>query len=343
MWPGDLCVVFEEARVRKLFCFATEAKAHQNLRFDSLIVPLKHHAVVCHSLTSSPPSISLQLSITAANEFGSVKSASIRMADQNIATRPRRSAAIEAQMKVEESYEIWGQPPSEDNSKRPTSGRKRSITAEASAARKRRRTSIQERDGFRLPAVLPKTEAENEISTQPAKRGREQPRKIPVHQSTLAEIQQPTKKITLSVPNPPAFKEAPRRIRDAGGDARPPAESHTSSHAVSFDDILDGTVADFSAQGTIFDTIAKAQSGSVPPNILISKLAERRPSYNVRSDSTFQNVEGEAPGTLHNGTQIHQSSPRAGVNAASPSEEQTKFDPIDWELGGTPSKSESPR
>jgi hypothetical protein len=246
-------------------------------------------------------------------------------------------------MKVEESYEIWGQPPSEDNSKRPTSGRKRSITAEASAARKRRRTSIQERDGFRLPAILPKTEAENEISTQPAKRGREQPRKNLVHQSTLAEIQQPTKKITLSVPNPPAFNEAPRRIRDAGGDARPPAESHTSSHAVSFDDILDGAVANFSAQGTIFDTIAKAQSGSVPPNILISKLAERRPSYNVRSDSTFQNVEGEAPGTLHNGTQIHQSSPRAGVNAASPSEEQTKFDPIDWELGGTPSKSESPR
>jgi hypothetical protein len=300
-------------------------------------VPLKHHAVACHSLTSSSPSISLQLSITAANEFGSAKSASNWMADRNIATRPRRSAAIEAQAKVEEFYEIWGQPPSENISKRPTPGRKGS---EASTARKRRRTSIQKRDEFRLPTVLPTTEAENEISTHPAKRGREQPRKNLVHRSTLAEIQQPTKKITLSVPNSLAFKEALCQIWDAGGDAGHLVESRTSGHVVCFDDILDERVTNFSTQGTIFDTIAEAQSGSVPPKIFISNLAERRPSSNVRSDSTFRNVD---PDILHSGTQIHQSSPRAGMNAASPSEEQTEFDPIDWELEGTPSKPESPK
>jgi hypothetical protein len=85
-----------------------------------------------------------------------------------------------------------------------------STTEEASTARKYRRTSIQEQDEFALPTVLPKTEAENEISTQPATRGRGQPRKNLVHQSTLAEIQQRTKKVTLSVPNSPAFKEALR-------------------------------------------------------------------------------------------------------------------------------------
>jgi hypothetical protein len=115
-------------------------------------------------------------------------------------------------------------------------------------------------DEFALPIVLPKTEAENEVSTQPATRGRGQPRKNLVHQATLSEIQQRTK-ITLSMPNSPAFKEALRWIWDAGDDARPPAESHTSGHGVVFDDILDERVANFSAQGTTFETIAEAQSG----------------------------------------------------------------------------------
>jgi hypothetical protein len=109
-----------------------------------------------------------------------------------------------------------------------------------------------------------------------------------------------------------------------------------------FDDILDES-DEFSAQGTIFDTTAEAQSGSVPPKIFISNLAERRSSYSVRSDSAFQNVKAEAPDILYSGTQVYQSNPRAGANAASPSEERTKLDPIYWELEGTPSKSESPR
>src|SRR5271170_7388486 len=199
------------------------------------------------------------------------------MADQNIATRPRRSAAIEAQVKVEESYEIWGQPPSEDKSKRATTVRKRPTPAEASTARKRRRTSIQVQDEFALPTVLPNTEAENEISTQPATRGRGQPRKNLVHQATLAEIQQRTKKITPSVPNSPAFKEALRRIWDAGGDARPPAESHKSGQVVVFD-ILDERVANFSVQGTTSETIAEAQSGPALSKIFASNLSELRSS-----------------------------------------------------------------
>src|SRR4051812_42670838 len=153
------------------------------------------------------------------------------MADHNIATRPRRSAAIETQVKVEKSYEIWGQPPSEDKSKRATAGRKRSSTAEASTARKRRRASNQEQHEFGLPTILPKTEAENEISSQPAKRGRGQSRKNLVQQWTRTETQRPTKKITLSMPKSPAFKEALRQIWDAEDDARPLAESHTSGHA----------------------------------------------------------------------------------------------------------------
>lgn len=265
------------------------------------------------------------------------------MADQNIATRPRRSAAIEAQVKVEESYEIWGQPPSENKYKRATPGRKRSTTTEASTARKSRRTSIQVQDEFALPTVLPKTEAENEISTQPATRGRGHPRKDLVHQATLVEIQRRTKKITLSVPNSPAFKEALRRIWDAGGDARPPAESHTSGHVVVFDDILDERVANFSAQGTTSEIIAEAQSSPVISKIFASNLSERRPSYNDRSGGTFRNVQAEVLDILHSGTEIHPSSPRAGTNAVNPSEEPMKFDQIDWELEGTPSKSESPR
>jgi hypothetical protein len=265
------------------------------------------------------------------------------MADQNIATRPRRSAAIEAQVKVEESYEIWGQPPSEDESKPATLGRKRSTTAEALTARKHRRTSIQVQDENAWHTVLPKTEAKNEVSTQPATRGRGQPRKNLVYQATLAEIPQRTKKITLSVPSSPAFKEALRRIWDAGDDARPPAESHTSGHAVVFDDALDERVTDFSAQGTTSETIAEAQSGPVPSKIFASNLSERRPSYNNRSGGTFRNVQAEVPDILHSGTEIHPSSPRAGANTANPSEEPMKFDPIDWELGGTPSKSENPR
>jgi hypothetical protein len=265
------------------------------------------------------------------------------MADQNIATRPRRSAAIEAQVKVEESYEIWGQPPSEDKSKRATLGKKRSTTAEASTARKRRRTSIQVQDEFALPTVLQKTEVESEILTQPAPRGRGQPGKNLVHQATRAEIQQRTKKITLSVPNSPAFKEALRRIWDAGGDAGPSAESHTSGHGVVVGDILDERVANFSAQGTTSETIAEAQSGPVLSEIFASNLSERRPSYSDRSGGMFRNVQAEVLDILHSGTEIHPSSPRAETNAANPSEEPMKLDPIDWELEGTPSKSESPR
>jgi hypothetical protein len=193
-----------------------------------------------------------------------------------------------------------------------------------------------------LPTVLPKTETENEISTQPARRGRGQPRKNLVQQSTLAEIHQPTKKITLSVPKPPAFKEALRQIWNAGDDARHPAESHKSGHAVVFD-IPDKRVVNFSAQGKTFDNIAEAQSGPVPSKIFASNLAERRPSYYVRGGGTFRNVQAEVPDILYSGTEIHPSSPRAGTNAASHLEDPMKFDPNDWELEGTPSKLESPR
>jgi hypothetical protein len=299
--------------------------------------------LVCYNLTSSSPSKSPSALDHCRERIREVRSASTWMADQNIATRPRRSAAIEAQVKVEESYEIWGQPPSEDKSKRAMSGRKRWTTTEASTARKCGRTSIQVQDEFALPTVLPKTEAENEISTQPATRGRGQPGKNLVHQATQAEIQQRTKKITLSVPNPPTFKEALRRIWDAGGDARPPAESHTSGHVVGFDDILDKRVANFSAQGTASETIAESQSGPALSKIFASNLSERRSSYDERSGGTFRNVQAEVLDTLHSGTEIHPSSPRAGTSAVNPSEELMEFDPIAWELEDTPSKSESPR
>ena len=270
--------------------------------------------LVCYSLTSSSLSKSPSALDHCRERIREVRSASTWMADQNIATRTRRSAAIEAQMKVKESYEIWGQPPSEDKSKRAMPGRKRWTTTEASTARKCRRTSIQVQDEFALPTVLPKTEAENEISNQPATRGRGQPGKNLVHHATLAEIQQRTK-ITPSVPNPPTFKEAHRRIWDAGGDARPPAESHTSGHVVVFDDILDERVANFSAQGTTSETIAEAQPGPVLPKIFASNLSERRPSYNDRSGGTFRNVQAEVLDILHSGTEIHPSSPRDGTNA----------------------------
>ena len=124
----------------------------------------------------------------------------------------------------------------------------------------------------------------------------------------------------------------------AGGDARPPAESHTSGQV-----LLDERVANFSTQGTTSETIAEAQSGPALSKIFASNLSERRPSYNDRSGGTFRNVQAEVLDILHSGTEIHPSSPRAGTNAVNPSEEPMKFDPIDWELEGTPSKSESPR
>src|SRR5579859_6722584 len=111
-------------------------------------------------------------------------------------------------------------------------------------------------------------------------------------------------KITPSVPNSPAFKEAPRQIWDARGDARLSAESHTSGYVVVFD-ILDERVANFSAQGTTSETIAEAQSGSVLSKIFASNLSERRPSYNDRSRGTFRNIQAEVLDILHSGTEIH--------------------------------------
>src|ERR1700734_2457717 len=104
--PSDVSVVFGEAHVRKLFRFATKVKTHQS-DLTCLLCPLECHVLVCYSLTSSSPSKSPSALDHCRERIREVRSASTWMADQNIATRPRRSAAIEAQVKVEESYEIW--------------------------------------------------------------------------------------------------------------------------------------------------------------------------------------------------------------------------------------------
>ena len=94
-------------------------------------------------------------------------------------------------------------------------------------------------------------------------------------------------------------------------------------------------MANFSSQGTTSETIAEAQPGPVLSKVFASNLSGRRPSHNDRSGGAFRDVHAEVLDILHSGTEIHPSNPRAGTNAVKPSQEPTKFDPMDWEPEGT--------
>ena len=212
------------------------------------------------------------------------------MADQGTSARPKRSAARDAQIKVEESFEKWGQPPPENDARRATPARKRSTTAESSAARKRRRTSIQHHNEPASPAVVPRTEPEGDAPTQPVKRRVGRPRKNPVHQHT-PEFNQATKKVTLSVPNSPNFKEGLHRIWSPGEDAGTSAGSHFDGQAQVVEGVIEDAMPNAPIQETMPDNTAYELGGPVLPGEIDSTLPELLAHSQDSSESPILEVE----------------------------------------------------
>ena len=263
------------------------------------------------------------------------------MADQRTFTRPRRSAAIEAQVKVEESYEIWGQPPPDNESRRATPGRKRSTTAEASTASKRRRTSFQHLEESGSPTVPQKTEAEDEAPLQPLKRGRGRPKQNSIRQQIPQEVYQATGKVVLRVPNSPTFKEALRLIWSTGEDTGPFADA--SGQAGVVETIVDYAVARSSTQATRSHSGAYAQSGHVPVSLFQPISPERPLLSKTGYELSVCDVQVQIPEVLQDDIQINTSSLGTEKVAAGSSEETTRLGATRVELEGTRSKSESRR
>jgi hypothetical protein len=248
-------------------------------------------------------------------------------------------------VKVEESYEIWGQPPSQDGPKRATAGRKRSATADASASRKRRRTSVQQHAESGSPTVLPEIEAEGETGetpAQPVKRGPGRPRKNPIRQQTPVEVKEPTKKITLRVPNSPASKEALRQIWARGDDAGPSAGSQASGHAGVVKGIIGDVASNPSTKAATSDNNTNARSGPGPASFFKRDVSKLPSPNKTRSEFTIRNVQEDVLDISEDETQFDTSNPKAETIAAYPLNGTTRFDAADLEVEGAPSKLETP-
>ena len=261
------------------------------------------------------------------------------MADQNTDIRPKRSAARVAQEKVEKSYEKWGQPPPDNDARRAAPIRKRSTTAESSAARKRSRTSFQH-DKSDSPMIIPKTEPEDDAQIQQVKRGVRRSRKNPVRHQIPAEGDRTTKKITLRVLDSPTFREALRRIWNTEEDAGLSAGSYVTGQAEVVEFVTEGAISNASTEATFSYDTAYAPGGSVLPSDLGPVSAEHPVQSKSRSESSLRDIRDQVPEILQDDPHVDTSILRAETLAAN-SWEATRLSATQMELEGTSSKSDS--
>jgi hypothetical protein len=261
------------------------------------------------------------------------------MADQNISTRPRRSAAVEAQVKVEEYYAIWGQPPSDNGPGCGQLGKKRSAAGESSAGRKRRRASLQHQAESGTPTVLEKTEVEDKL-VQLRKRGPGWSRKNLIRRQTLVAIEELSKKITLGVPDSLAFRQGLRKIRDIEHSSLPSSKSQVAGQAVV------GTVTEigsnFSTQAEQLEVVNVREVPATPHAFSLFSAEPLAPSES-KSEYSVDHVQAPAAEALQNEAQNDRSSPGAKTGAADYLEGMTRFGPADSELPGVASELVTPK
>ncbi len=225
------------------------------------------------------------------------------MADPR-SSRPKRAAAIYAKVKVEESFEVWGQPPATHGSKRATPQSRRSTTApkppqpernsyptpskpsgkKSSAGRKGNRKNNQHDDGFRPSSPTSKRAAEDEAQWPSAKR-RKKKGQEPVQ--SIEDDYEPSKTriAVLSSPGSERFKNA---LQHYSNNEEEPATFETFRDS-SPTDIHSGEVDEGNTNPSMQlrqTDHGELQQESSPSKVVILKLPKSTAS-NTTSNHTF--------------------------------------------------------